>query len=555
MPLNKGDLIGAYEIVAPMGQGGMATVYKAYHSRLNRFVAIKMIHHAYLGDESFLARFEREAQIVAALEHPNIVPVYDFSEHEGEPYLVMKLVEGSTLKSVLSAGELPVNDVLAIMEPIARALDYAHSRGVLHRDIKPSNIILDRQATAYLTDFGLARLSISGATTLSTDMMIGTPYYMSPEQAAGRGAVDHRADLYSLGVVFYELFVGRVPFSEGTPYAIINDHIARDLPLPHTLNPDVPIEVEIALLRALSKDPDDRYQSAGALFEAIRDAVNDSQQQITILSAGRQSAVISIAQSIKYVSETREGKKTPVAAATVGSRPNAVARWIAEIALILIGIVAIILLAAFALSRQPDQTGEAVPTLAVLAAAPSAIPALIAANPTLAPTSTFPPTWTSIPTAAPAPAQSVLPPPTHLPPEQPNGQAGANLPPPTLRPIPMPDLGLSEAQAAIDQGDAFIGNYLALYRAQLQAGDVAAAGRTLAEGATHAPYIDAYWLTAADIAVNSGNDNLAFLCYSNALERGRGRTCLSVSSLDRRRISLPRGDADRPSELLRKFAD
>ncbi len=310
MPLQKGDLIGAYQIIAPMGQGGMATVYKAYHPRLNRFVAIKMIHPAYLGDETFLTRFEREAQIVAALEHPNIVPVYDFSEHEGEPYLVMKLIEGSTLKAVLHDDAIPVDDILTIMEPIAHALDYAHSRGVFHRDIKPSNIILDRQMTPYLTDFGLARLSISGATTLSTDMMIGTPYYMSPEQAAGRGTVDHRSDLYSLGVVFYELFVGQVPFSEGTPYAIINDHIASDLPLPHDLNPDVPLEVEITLLRALSKDPDDRYQSAAALFEAIRGAVHASQQQITRLSAGRQSAAISLAQAIKAASKPMKARNT-----------------------------------------------------------------------------------------------------------------------------------------------------------------------------------------------------------------------------------------------------
>ena len=522
MPLQKGDHIGAYQIVAPMGQGGMATVYKAYHPRLNRFVAIKMIHPAYLGDETFLTRFEREAQIVAALEHPNIVPVYDFSEHEGEPYLVMKLIEGSTLKAVLHDDAIPVDDILTIMEPIAHALDYAHSRGVFHRDIKPSNIILDRQMTPYLTDFGLARLSISGATTLSTDMMIGTPYYMSPEQAAGRGAVDHRADLYSLGVVFYELFVGQVPFSEGTPYAIISDHIASDLPLPHDLNPDVPLEVEITLLRALSKDPDDRYQSAATLFDAVRDAVAASEQQITRLSAGRQSAAISLAQSIKPATTTHEGKPTPVAATTPPASPQRGSRWIAEMALIVIGIVVIIALAAFALTRQPDQTEPTVPTLAILAAEPSATPVLVAANPILDPTSTFPPTWTSAPAVTAAPP-ATLPPPTLVQPLQPPINAeGSPLPPQSMPMIPMPDMGLAEAQAAIDQGNEFIGNYLALYRAQLQEGDLAAAGRTLAEGVNHAPVIDAYWMTAAELAVQAGANNLAFLCYSNALSAAEG---------------------------------
>ncbi len=222
------------------------------------------------------------------------------------------------------------------------------------------------------------------------------------------------------------------------------------------------------------------------------------------------------------MSETREGKKTAVAAVTTPS-PKRGARWITETALIVLGIVVIIVLAAFAINHQSNQNEPTVPTLAVLAAVPSATPVLVATNPILDPTSTFPPTWTSVPTVPIAAEAPTLPPPTHLPPpEQPIGQAGANLPPPTLRPIPMPDLGLSDAQAALDQGDSFIGNYLALYRAQLQAGDVAAAGRTLAEGAKHAPFIDAYWMTAADIAVSAGNDNLAFLCYSNALGVAEG---------------------------------
>lgn len=294
MPLRPGDVVGAYEIVSLLGHGGMATVYRAYHARLNRHVAIKMIHPAHLQDPNLIARFEREAQIVAALEHPNIVPVYDFSEHEGEPYLVMKLIEGSTLKTTLSGGALRVEDILAITAPVAHALDYAHQQGVLHRDVKPSNIMLDRQMIPYLTDFGLARFAIAGDSTISRDLLMGTPQYIAPEQALKNQPVDYRADLYSFGVVLYELLVGKVPFSDGTPYSIINDHIYQPLPMPSTENPNVPPAVELVLLKSLAKDPDDRYQSATAMVDELRQSVQLNAPQIMQLSAGRQS----VAQSI-----------------------------------------------------------------------------------------------------------------------------------------------------------------------------------------------------------------------------------------------------------------
>src|SRR5690606_9931903 len=220
MALTEGQVIGPYKIVEQMGQGGMATIYKAYHARLDRMVAIKVMHQAFLEDQNFLSRFEREAQIVAKLEHPHIVPVYDFAEHEGQPFLVMKYIEGQTLKALNERGALPLEEIVRIMPPIAAALDYAHRQGVLHRDIKPSNIILDNQGTPYLTDFGLARMAQSGESTLSTDMLLGTPHYISPEQAMGRRDLDSRTDLYSLGVVLYELVVGRVPFSADTPFAV-----------------------------------------------------------------------------------------------------------------------------------------------------------------------------------------------------------------------------------------------------------------------------------------------------------------------------------------------
>lgn len=271
----------------------MATIYKAYHARLNRSVAIKIMHQAFLQDSNFIARFEREAQIVASLEHPNIVPIYDFAEYEGQPYLVMKYIEGRTLKALMERSETGVSlsEILRILPPLAEALDYAHRQGVLHRDIKPSNIILDKDGTPYLTDFGLARLAQLGESTLSSDVLLGTPHYISPEQGQGQRDLDHRTDLYSFGVVVYELLVGRVPFSADTPFAVIHDHIYRPVPLPSSLNPEIPPAVEKVLLKALSKAPTDRYPSAMALVQALRQAVTES--GLTDLNPARRSIAAS----------------------------------------------------------------------------------------------------------------------------------------------------------------------------------------------------------------------------------------------------------------------
>jgi serine/threonine protein kinase len=230
----------------------------------------------FLTDANFVARFEREARVVGRLDHPNIVPVYDYDLYENQPYLVMKLVEGKTLKEILNNGALPLNDILSIIPSVADALSYAHTQGVLHRDIKPSNIIIDNNGMPYLTDFGLARIARAGESTMSADMLLGTPYYISPEQAQGGMPVDSRADVYSLGVVLYELVVGRLPFTGDTPYIIIHKHIYEAPTPPSQINPEIPAAVEYVLLKALSKEPDDRYKTATELSNAFRQAVNES---------------------------------------------------------------------------------------------------------------------------------------------------------------------------------------------------------------------------------------------------------------------------------------
>lgn len=285
MAWQVGDTIGAYRLEAVLGSGGMATVYRAYHERLARAVAIKVLHPAMATDADFLSRFEREARIVANLDHPHIVPVYDFDDADGQPYLVMKYIEGQTLKAVFQRGALPLDDIVRITDALADALTYAHEQGVLHRDIKPGNVIMDRGGTPYLTDFGLARMLQTGESTMSAGMIIGTPNYVSPEQASGDREVTGKTDVYSLGVLLYEMVVGRVPFSSATPYATVHKHIYEPPPLPSELNPEIPTQVEMVLLSALDKDPAKRPATPNALAAAFKEAVRAS--GLTALSPER----------------------------------------------------------------------------------------------------------------------------------------------------------------------------------------------------------------------------------------------------------------------------
>jgi len=272
MSFNVGENIGPYRIVEQLGQGGMATVFKAYHASLDRYVAIKALHPAFNQEPNFEARFQREARVVAKLEHPNIVPVYDYAEHEKRPYLIMKFVEGDTLKARMEQRPLVANEISKIVDAVGSALSYAHRQGVLHRDIKPSNVLLADDGQIYLADFGLARMAQAGESTLSSDTMLGTPQYISPEQAMGMADLDARTDLYSFGVMLYEMVVGKVPFSADTPFSIIHDHIYSPLPLPRKVNPNVPEPVERVLLKALAKERDDRFENAMHLVEAFKSA-------------------------------------------------------------------------------------------------------------------------------------------------------------------------------------------------------------------------------------------------------------------------------------------
>ncbi len=268
-----GENVGPYRIIEQLGQGGMATVFKAYHASLDRYVAIKVLHPAFKEEPNFLSRFQREARVVARLEHPNIVPIYDFAEHKGQPYLVMKFIEGQTLKARMNEKPLTKEEAVQIVDDVGGALAYAHKKGVLHRDVKPSNVLLSPDGSIYLADFGLARMAQAGASTLSKDVMLGTPQYISPEQGQGVRDLDQGTDIYSFGVLLYEMVVGRVPFNADTPFSIIHDHIYTPLPLPSAVNPNVPEVMERVLLKSLAKDRKDRFETVEQQVLAFRTAV------------------------------------------------------------------------------------------------------------------------------------------------------------------------------------------------------------------------------------------------------------------------------------------
>lgn len=265
-------MIGKYRVLEQIGEGGMATVYKAYDTQLEREVAIKMIRSSAFpmeGLQNVLKRFEREAKALARLSHTNIISVIDYGEHEGSPYLVMTYLPGGTMKQIMGH-PMPWQDSARLLLPVARALDYAHRQGVLHRDVKPANILMTQSGDPMLSDFGLAKIMElgEGHTLTASGISLGTPEYMAPEQGMGRD-VDGRVDVYSLGVVLYELITGRKPFTADTPMAVIFKHISEPLPSPRLFVPDLPFEVENILFRAMEKEPENRYPDMHAFAEAL----------------------------------------------------------------------------------------------------------------------------------------------------------------------------------------------------------------------------------------------------------------------------------------------
>src|SRR5262245_26427342 len=267
-----GRTIGRFEILSELGRGGMAVVYRARQTDLERTVALKVLPPELSLDQSYIARFRQEARSAAALEHPHIVPIYEVGAAEGLQYIAMKYIAGRTLKDdVQERGALPIPQAAALLEQVADALDYAHSQGVIHRDIKPSNIMVAQNGWVYLTDFGLARGSTTSGLTMAGTVM-GTPEYMSPEQAQGLATIGPPTDIYALGVVLYELLTGNMPFQADTPMGMLVARLQYAPRPPREYRGDLPMPVEDVIMRALARRPEARYATAGALVQALKGA-------------------------------------------------------------------------------------------------------------------------------------------------------------------------------------------------------------------------------------------------------------------------------------------
>ena len=300
--LSNGANLGPFRILHQIGEGGMARVFKAYQPSVERYVALRVLPSHYAEDPQFVERFIREARTIARLEHKNILPVFDFGEQDGITYLAMRFIEGGTLKELMMKGRLTLHDTQDIMTQVCSALDYAHRHGVIHRDVKPSNVIIDSEGAAYLTDFGIAKvLGGTGGDLTATGAAIGTPAYMAPEQAMG-SAVDARTDIYALGIMLYEMLTGRVPFQADTPMAVLMAHVSDPLPLPHVFNAEIPEAIEEVVIKALAKSPDDRYQNANEMAQALRLAIHNTHPEALETTL------------VKLIDQVRDSRKPPVQA-------------------------------------------------------------------------------------------------------------------------------------------------------------------------------------------------------------------------------------------------
>jgi len=275
-----GRTLGQYEIVELVGQGGMATVYKGYQKSLDRHVAIKVLPPHPAMNDQFIQRFELEAKTVGRLQHPHILPLFDYGTQDDILYLVMGLVEGGSLSDVIDMGAITMRRVEKILREIASAMDYAHRQGVIHRDIKPGNILIDAEGHALLTDFGIVKMTQQGQSAdLTGTGIVGTPAYMAPEQAQGL-ELDERADIYALGTVVFEMLTGQQPYLADTVMQVLVKQIHDPVPSLLSVNPDMPEAIDDVMQKVLAKDPNDRYSSAADFAEAFSQAVHEDSDSL-----------------------------------------------------------------------------------------------------------------------------------------------------------------------------------------------------------------------------------------------------------------------------------
>ncbi len=359
---------GKYKIIRRLGRGGMAEVYLAHQESLDRNVAIKLMHPFLAAEEDFLHRFKREARAMAAMNHPNIVSVYDFDVYgESTYYLVMEYISGGTLKEKLARlaekGErLALETAVQIGIEVASALAYAHQRGMVHRDVKPANIMLNEEGRAILTDFGIVKL-VGGQSMAytATGALIGTPAYMSPEQALGKPG-DARSDIYALGTLLFQMTTGYLPFDADTPLAIVMKHVNEPVPLPSTLNAAIPPALQAVILKAMAKNPDERYQTAAELEIALQQVKQGSMGSAPALFAAAPQATQVMGTAVAGALPTMPGQEPAQAIATPQTAVAAPAQvapkkrpyWLmALVAVLAIGLTAV---GVFSLFNGSDET-------------------------------------------------------------------------------------------------------------------------------------------------------------------------------------------------------
>ena len=375
MPITTGTVLGRYRLLERAGVGGMSEVWKAEDGTLKRTVAVKVILGPVAADSTFRERFLREARLVAGLEHPNVLPVFDYAtatiDGEEVSYLVMPLVAGGSLKSRVSG---PVPPALAVtwLSAIASALDHAHVKGILHRDVKPANVLMDSQGRPLLADFGLARSTEISSGLTATGTVLGTPLYMAPEQATG-SALDGRADQYALAVIAFELLAGRVPFTADTPLGVLHQHVAAPPPPLSSVLPGTSPDVDAVLARGLAKKPAERFASCGEFVAALGAAL-----AVPGAAATAPQPAHGESQMATVVSAPALGKDALAAPASVKDTPaNSSRRTMFILAAILLlsagGGIVLFLRSTSPKAKEPEPTAAAALTAGASAAASSGI--------------------------------------------------------------------------------------------------------------------------------------------------------------------------------------
>ncbi len=433
------EKIGRYEILSEQGRGGMATVYLARDPSFARQVAVKVLPPEFTHNPEFRRRFEREAQLIAALEHPAIVPVYDFGQEGDQPYIVMRYMPGGTLADRIGGQPMPLDEIVPIFQRLAEALDEAHSQNIVHRDLKPSNVLFDARGQAFLSDFGMAKLLQSSGTLTGTGGLVGTPAYMSPEQAAGEAQVDKRSDVYSLGIILYEMLSGRQPYKADTPMKVVVKHIVDPVPRLNVEEMGLPPDWNEIIAHALAKKPDERYPSAGTLAGAV------SGMWSTLPTPEARRPTIPVPGQISPSTDTPIPPTQPVAKASFPTRKAArLWSWPWAVLTSGIGLCLIVVFVGAMIIGNPGGGGTPTATATATLARASVTPAATVTSAPTATHTTAPPTPTLMPTDTPAPPTPTAtatarptrrpPTPTQVPPTTPPTDTPSPPPPPPPAP-------------------------------------------------------------------------------------------------------------------------